>query len=208
MDFDEQIYLAIEILLGDPEARAAVQARCRHLLVDEFQDLNPAHLLLIRLISAPGYDCFGVGDDDQVIYGYTGATPEYLIDYERYFPGAASHALTVNYRCPPAIVGAAGHLLSYNARRVPKQITTPPERTDDVGPLDEPLAGSGPLAVLEVPPEEQAGTAVSVIGAWRRAGAPLTGLPCWRGSTRRSCRSRWPVPRPPSRAPPRCRRRR
>jgi len=44
--------------------------------VDEFQDLTPAHLLLIRLLSAPGYDCFGVGDDDQVIYGYSGATPE------------------------------------------------------------------------------------------------------------------------------------
>ena len=75
VDFDEQIYQAIEILLTDPTARAAAQARCRFLLVDEFQDLNPAHLLLIRLLAAPSYDCFGVGDDDQVIYGYSGATP-------------------------------------------------------------------------------------------------------------------------------------
>ena len=117
VDFDEQIYQAIEILLTDPTARAAAQARCRFLLVDEFQDLNPAHLLLIRLLAAPSYDCFGVGDDDQVIYGYSGATPEFLIDYPRYFPGAGAHALTVNYRCPPAVIGAARHLLSYNARR-------------------------------------------------------------------------------------------
>ena len=93
VDFDEQIYRAIEILLTDPEARTAAQARCRYLLVDEFQDLTPAHLLLIRLLAAPGFDCFGVGDDDQVIYGYSGATPEFLIDFPRYFPGAARHDL-------------------------------------------------------------------------------------------------------------------
>ena len=103
-DFDEQIYRAIEILLRDPEARSAAQSRCRHLLVDEFQDLNPAHMLLIRLLAAPAYNVFGVGDDDQVIYGYSGATPEYLIRFEDYFPGARPYALEVNYRCPPAVV--------------------------------------------------------------------------------------------------------
>ncbi len=107
VDFDEQIYRAIEILLRDPDARAAAQGRCRHLLVDEFQDLNAAHMLLIRLLCAPAYNCFGVGDDDQVIYGYAGATPEYLIDFEEYFPGAHNYALEVNYRCPPAVVRAA-----------------------------------------------------------------------------------------------------
>ena len=173
VDFDEMIYLAIEILLRDSDARAATQTLCRHLLVDEFQDLNPAHLLLIRLVCAPGYDCFGVGDDDQVIYGYSGATPEYLINYERYFPGATGHALTVNYRCPPAIVGAARHLLSYNTRRVPKEITTPAGRADAVGELGEPLTGSGPVVVLKVPAEEQARTAVAAIGAWRGSGAAL-----------------------------------
>ena len=61
-------------------------------------------MLLIRLLCAPAYNCFGVGDDDQVIYGYSGATPEYLIDFEEYFPGAHHYALEVNYRCPPAVV--------------------------------------------------------------------------------------------------------
>ena len=107
VDFDEQIYRAIEILLRDPEARAAAQSRGRHLLVDEFQDLNAAHMLLIRLLCAPAYNCFGVGDDDQVIYGYSGATPEYLINFDRYFSGAHHYALEVNYRCPPAVVRAA-----------------------------------------------------------------------------------------------------
>src|SRR4029077_2490341 len=107
----EQIYRSLEILLTDPTARATAQRLCRHLLVDEFQDLNPAHVLLIRLLSAPGYDCFGVGDDDQVIYDYAGADPAFLINYSDYFPGAAEHALEVNYRCPAPIVDAARHVL-------------------------------------------------------------------------------------------------
>ena len=131
VDFDEQIYRAIEILLRDPDARAAAQSRSRHLLVDEFQDLNAAHMLLIRLLCAPAYNCFGVGDDDQVIYGYSGATPEYLINFEEYFPGAHNYALEVNYRCPPAVVRAATCVLSYNRNRIAKTIRTPPDRLDE-----------------------------------------------------------------------------
>ena len=112
VDFDEQIYGAIELLLTDPEARRHNQAVMRHLLVDEFQDLTPAHLLLLRLLAAPTYDVFGVGDDDQVIYSYAGASPEFLIDYERFFPGAAAYALETNYRCPPGVVTGARTLLA------------------------------------------------------------------------------------------------
>jgi DNA helicase-2/ATP-dependent DNA helicase PcrA len=170
VDFDEQIYRAIEILLTDPSARAVAQARCRFLLVDEFQDLNPAHLLLIRLLSAPSYDCFGVGDDDQVIYGYSGATPEFLINYPRYFPGAGAHALTVNYRCPPAVIDAARHLLSYNARRVKKDINPPDGHADAPGDFGAPLVGCGPVAVLTAPADALAGLAVETIAAWRTGG--------------------------------------
>jgi DNA helicase-2/ATP-dependent DNA helicase PcrA len=170
VDFDEQIYLALEILLTDPEARAAAQAKCRYLLVDEFQDLNPAHLLLIRLLSAPGYDCYGVGDDDQVIYGYSGATPEFLINFPRYFPGAAAHALTVNYRCPPAVIDAARHVLSYNVRRLDKEIHAPAGRLDTTPDFGAPLAGRGPVAVLTAPADELAGLAVETVAAWRAGG--------------------------------------
>ena len=122
MDHDEQIYGAIEALVSDPELRSWAQARCRHLLVDEFQDLTPAQLLFLRLLAAPTYDVFGVGDDDQVIYGHAGATPEFLIDYADYFPGADHHQLHVNYRCSPRVVEAAATLLGHNRRRVDKQI--------------------------------------------------------------------------------------
>jgi DNA helicase-2/ATP-dependent DNA helicase PcrA len=176
VDFDEQIYLALEILLTDPAARTAAQAKCRYLLVDEFQDLNPAHLLLIRLLCAPTYDCFGVGDDDQVIYGYSGATPEFLINFPSYFPAASAHALTVNYRCPPAVIDAARHLLSYNARRLQKDIHAPAGRTDAPTSFEGRLHGSGPVAVLKAPADALAGLAVDAISAWREGGVHPTDI--------------------------------
>ncbi len=121
-DHDTQIYGAIQALLTNPDLRDHWQRQCRHLLVDEFQDLTPAYLLLLRLVASPGLNVFGVGDDDQVIYGYAGADPRYLIDFETLFPGAASHALEINYRCPTDVVDGASHLLSYNERRLPKTI--------------------------------------------------------------------------------------
>ncbi len=122
VDHGEQVYGAIEALLRDPELRSRWQRRCRHLLVDEFQDLTPAYVLLLRLLAAPELDVFGVGDDDQVIYGYAGADPGFLIDFDHFFPGAAHHALTRNYRCPADVVDATATLLSYNRRRIDKTI--------------------------------------------------------------------------------------
>ena len=130
VDFDDQIYGALEALLSEPATRAAAQASCRVLLVDEFQDLTPAHLLLIRLLAGPEADVFGVGDDDQTIYGYSGASPDWLIEFDRYFPGANHHALEVNYRCPADVVAAASNLLSHNRRRVPKEIRPGPHAVE------------------------------------------------------------------------------
>ena len=126
VDFDQQIIRAVEVLLTDVRARAAAREACGLLLVDEFQDLTPAHLLMLRLLAGPRADVFGVGDDDQTIYGYTGASPEWLIDYGRYFPGAVQHLLNVNYRCPAEVVEAAVNLLSHNRLRVQKSIQPAP----------------------------------------------------------------------------------
>jgi DNA helicase-2/ATP-dependent DNA helicase PcrA len=122
VDFDDQIYRAIGILVGQPEARVAAQRSCRVMLVDEFQDLTPAHLLLVRLLSAPGGAVFGVGDDDQTIYGYNGADPGWLIDFAELFPSAGDHPLEVNYRCPAGVVVSVDRLLRHNRRRVNKTI--------------------------------------------------------------------------------------
>ncbi len=122
VDFDDQIYRALLVLLRDPAARRTAQQACRIMLVDEFQDLTPAHLLLIRLLSSPGGAVFGVGDDDQTIYGYNGADPAWLIDFAELFPGSGEHPLEVNYRCPAGIVEVVDRLLRHNSRRVAKVI--------------------------------------------------------------------------------------
>ena len=151
VDFDQQIVRAIDVLLTDPVARAAARRTCGVLLVDEFQDLTPAHLLMIRLLAGPRADVFGVGDDDQTIYGYSGASPRWLIEYERWFPGAARHLLRVNYRCPPAVVAAASNLLTHNVHRIAKDIepgsasaSDPEERTVEVE-----VVADGGAAVVE-----------------------------------------------------------
>jgi len=166
LDFDEQIYKAIELLLADPELRAEVRAEARTLLVDEFQDLTPAHLLLIRLIAGPAADVFGVGDDDQVIYGYAGADPGFLIDYRRYFPGAATYDLQVNYRCPPAIVDAARTLLGHNRRRIDKTIR----------PGDQSPAQPDALGVRAVATDEMGPAAIEFVRQWAEEGVPFSDI--------------------------------
>jgi DNA helicase-2/ATP-dependent DNA helicase PcrA len=164
VDFDEQIYRAIEVLLRDGSFRRRVQARCRHLLVDEFQDLTAAHVLLLRLIASPGLQVFGVGDDDQVIYGHAGADPAFLIDFERLFPGAASHPLKVNYRCPIAVVEAARSLLSHNHFRVPKEIQPGPAALPD----------ATAMAVQQHGSESGAAAVVGIVQDWLKAGVPAS----------------------------------
>ncbi len=162
-DYDEQVYEAIRLMLGDPELRARWQGRCRHLLVDEFQDLTPAYLLLLRLLASPGLNVFGVGDDDQTIYGYAGADPRFLLEYERLFPGAGEAALEVSYRCPPEVVTAVGHLLVNNERRLPKTV-----RAAAAEHAGTPEA----FRILRVSDETMAATAADVVTGWRADGVP------------------------------------
>jgi len=131
LDFDEQVHHAIEVLLTRPDLRRTAQRATTHLLIDEFQDLTPAFMLLVRLLAGPSLSVFAVGDDDQTIYGYAGADPRYLVDFDRWFPGAAHHALEVNHRAPPAVVAAAATLLGHNRVRVAKTI-----RAGRTGPAD------------------------------------------------------------------------
>jgi DNA helicase-2/ATP-dependent DNA helicase PcrA len=157
-DFDEQVTGAIERLLADPAFRRRSQRFARVLLVDEFQDLTPAHMLLIRLLSGPAGAVFGVGDDDQTIYGYAGATPRWLVNFDRWFPGSADHPLEVNYRCPAPVVEAASNLLMRNSLRVAKTIR--PWKADGTGVLAVHTGGDRPAA-----------TAVGRVAELLRAGA-------------------------------------
>ena len=171
LDFDEQIYRAIEMLLGDAPTRRAAQRACRLMLVDEFQDLTPAHVLLVRLLSAPSFGVFGVGDDDQTIYGYSGADPAWLIDFASLFPDAAAHPLEVNYRCPGDVVQAADRLVRHNRRRVAKVIRS--VRPDSRGLVVRASADTLGVTVAAVRSAVDAGRAPGDIAVLTRVNALL-----------------------------------
>jgi DNA helicase-2/ATP-dependent DNA helicase PcrA len=156
IDFDEQVYGSIEALMCDGGFRRRMQPAHRHLLVDEFQDLTPAHVLLLRLLAMPMLDVFGVGDDDQTIYDHAGADPRFLVDFGGFFPRAESVALEVNYRCPTATVQAASRLLAYNEIRVEKAIRPGPAADA------EPTA----LRIITSAPDAGASALVEIVGEW------------------------------------------
>lgn len=100
----------------------ASQIDVAHVLVDEFQDLNPAQDELVRRLAGLGAAVSVVGDDDQAIYQWRGGDVSLLVDFERRFPGTAETALATNQRCRPDIVGLGRHLVEKLADRAPKRL--------------------------------------------------------------------------------------
>jgi DNA helicase-2/ATP-dependent DNA helicase PcrA len=126
MNYDDMIYQAVRILLDNDPLRGVYQERYRYLLIDEFQDLNRAQILLLRILAFPENNLFIVGDDDQLIYGWRGACVRSIIDFPRAHPCASECILSTNYRSPVSIVEHAGWLISKNAERVPKTVNPRP----------------------------------------------------------------------------------
>lgn len=122
MDFDDLLHEAYALLISRPDLLAAYRRRYRHIMVDEFQDTNPVQWELIRLLAAPLNSLCVVGDDDQAIYGWRGATPDFLLSFPGIFPGAARVTLEMNHRCPQPVVEAANRLAAHNANRFGKVV--------------------------------------------------------------------------------------
>jgi superfamily I DNA/RNA helicase len=122
LDFDDMIYLAVRLLLENSALRRAYQSRFEFVLVDEFQDLNEAQLLLLQIIGLPENNIFAVGDDDQMIYGFRGADVKHIVEFEKRFPVATTQVLNTNYRSSRMIVRHAGWLIRHNRDRAPKDI--------------------------------------------------------------------------------------
>jgi superfamily I DNA/RNA helicase/very-short-patch-repair endonuclease len=122
MDFDDMIYLAVRLLLEKSSLRRTYQSRFEFVLVDEFQDLNEAQLLLLQIIALPENNIFAVGDDDQMIYGFRGADVKHIVEFEKRFPVASSRVLDTNYRSSRMIVRHANWLIGHNRDRVSKDI--------------------------------------------------------------------------------------
>jgi DNA helicase II / ATP-dependent DNA helicase PcrA len=135
MDFDDLIMVTVNLLQAFPEVAAEYRARFRHVLVDEYQDTNHAQYVLVTELAGqllPGSDradpasppaelCV-VGDADQSIYAFRGATIRNIDEFERDFPGAQVILLEQNYRSTQNILAAANAVVSRNPGRVPKRL--------------------------------------------------------------------------------------
>lgn len=130
LDF-EGLVRAAAIVLSDDRVAAGWRTGIKALLVDEFHDVSEAQFALVRLLVPGGAGLTVVADDDQIIYAFRGADPEFTVDFERYFPRAAAVVLRRNYRSHSGIVDSALRLISHNEQRRPKAL----EAAEGTGPL-------------------------------------------------------------------------
>jgi len=128
-DFGDLIMVLVAALEADPGYRARIAGFFDHLLIDEFQDVNPAQERLLRLLRSEGAHLWAVGDDDQCLYAWRSADPRIILGFERAWPGAVLFRLGCNYRSSATIVGAAAALIGRNRARFPKgQVSRDPSR--------------------------------------------------------------------------------
>lgn len=114
--------MCLRLLRKDKETLSMWQAKFRYILVDEFQDISPIQYEIIRLLAAPENNLFVVGDDDQSIYGFRGASPDCMRRFLADFAQAEQILLNVNFRCHRDIVEAAANVIGENKSRIPKEI--------------------------------------------------------------------------------------
>lgn len=124
MDFDDLIVKTVELFQQCPDVLEYYQNRFRYLMVDEYQDTNHAQYLFIRLLAEKSGNLCVVGDDDQSIYKFRGATIENIMSFEKTFPDAKVIRLEQNYRSTQTILDAANEVISHNTQRKGKTLWT------------------------------------------------------------------------------------
>ena len=124
MDFDDLIFHTVRLLQTDEEARGYYQNKFRYVVVDEYQDTSVAQFHLVRLLAGGTNNVCVVGDDDQSIYKFRGATIENILNFEQVFTGARTIRLEQNYRSTSNILDAANRVIQNNAGRKGKTLWT------------------------------------------------------------------------------------
>ena len=144
VDFDDLVVRAVRLLETDEVALTSARRRCRHLLVDEYQDINAAQYRLVRLLAptGPSTNLCAVGDPDQAIYGFRGADPSYFVRFASDYPGALTLTLARNYRSVASIVRLATAVIERTSGRAPRPL--------------QPLATRGSKVLRQVLADERA----------------------------------------------------
>ena len=123
-DFDDLIYQTVQLLAEHKDVRDFYQNKYRYLLVDEYQDTSVAQFRLVSLLTGPERNICVVGDDDQSIYRFRGATIENILNFEKCYPGAKTIRLEQNYRSTSNILNAANCVIQHNTERKGKTLWT------------------------------------------------------------------------------------
>ncbi len=124
VDFDDIILLTVRLFQQYPDVLEHYQNRYKYIMVDEYQDTNHAQYQLVSLLAGRHKNLCVVGDDDQSIYKFRGATIENILSFENQFPGAKVIRLEQNYRCTQRILDAANAVIAHNTERKGKTLWT------------------------------------------------------------------------------------
>jgi DNA helicase-2/ATP-dependent DNA helicase PcrA len=124
LDFDDLIVLPVKLLEGNEEVRRIVQNRFTYIHIDEYQDTNELQGRLAHVLAGHKKNLFVVGDIDQTIYTWRGATIDNLLAFEKKYPGAQTIILEHNYRSTKTIVEAANGIIELNRNRKEKRSVT------------------------------------------------------------------------------------
>lgn len=122
VDFDDILMLSAQLLVEHPDMLSTWRQQFKYVMVDEYQDTNFAQYQILRLLCDEHRNLCVVGDDDQSIYGWRGAAPENILDFERDFTGAKVIKLEQNYRSTGNILAAANAVIDNNPRPHPKKL--------------------------------------------------------------------------------------
>ncbi len=124
MDFDDIIYYTVKLLRENDEVRELYQNQFKYVMVDEYQDTNHAQYVLTSLLADKYKNICVVGDDDQSIYRFRGATIENILSFEQHYKGAVVIRLEENYRSTQNILDAANAVIANNKNRKGKTLFT------------------------------------------------------------------------------------
>ncbi len=124
LDFDDIIVRTVNLFRSQPEVLEHYQERFTHILIDEYQDTNRAQYHLVNLLASKHRNLCVVGDADQGVYSWRGATIQNLLEFEKDYPDAAVFVLEQNYRSTQNILSVANALIEHNLERKPKSLWT------------------------------------------------------------------------------------
>ena len=132
LDFDDIIFKTVELLQQNDDVRTYYQRKFRYVLVDEYQDTNHMQYLLTSLLAGGYENICVVGDDDQSIYRFRGATIENILSFENQYKGSKIIRLEQNYRSTQSILNAANSVIAHNIGRKGKKLWTSNDAGDPI----------------------------------------------------------------------------